>query len=66
MRDNISLSVGYSLIYWDNVALVGDVIDTDVDGSTLNTGTFGNRPVFNFNDSSLWVQGVDFGIVIDI
>ncbi len=66
LRDNISLSVGYSLIYWDNVTLVGDVIDTDVDGSSLNTGVFGNRPAFEFDDSSLWVQGVDFGVVIDI
>ena len=66
LRDHVSLSVGYSLIYWDNVALVGDVIDTDVSGNSLNTGVFGNRPAFEFNDSSLWVQGVDFGVVIDI
>lgn len=66
VRDNISLSVGYSFLYFDNVALVGDVIDTSVDGSTINTGVFGNRPEFNFNDSSLWVQGVDFGVQIEI
>ncbi len=66
LHKNVALSVGYSLIYWDNVTLVGDVIDPSVAGTSLNTGVFGNRPAFEFNDSSLWVQGVDFGVVIDL
>lgn len=66
-RKNVLLSVGYSFIYWDNVALNGDVVDRLIsDPSQLNTGTFGNRPEFNFNDSSLWVQGIDLGVIIDI
>jgi hypothetical protein len=66
LRKNVFLSVGYSLIYWDNVCLVGDVIDPTADGLLLNTGQFGNRPAFEFNDSSLWVQGLDLGITIDL
>ena len=60
------LSVGYSFIYWDNVALNGDAVDTLIsDPSQLNTGTFGARPEFVFDDSSLWVQGLDLGVIID-
>jgi hypothetical protein len=66
LRRNVTLTAGYSLIYFDNVTLVGDIIDTSVDGSLLNTGQFGNRPAFEFDDSSLWVQGVDFGVTIEL
>lgn len=64
-RPNVLLSVGYSFIYWDNVVLNGDVVDTVIDGTQFNTGIFGNRPEFKFDDSSLWVQGLDLGFVID-
>jgi hypothetical protein len=66
LRKNVSLTAGYTLIYWDNVCLVGDIIDASVDGSTLNTGRFGTRPAFEFEDSSLWVQGIDLGLVIEL
>jgi hypothetical protein len=65
-RKNVLLSAGYSFIYWDNVALNGDVVDTVIsDPALLNTGTFGPRPEFTFDDSSLWVQGLDLGVIID-
>lgn len=65
-RRNVLLSAGYSFIYWDNVALTGDAVDTVIsDASQLNTGTFGPRPAFVPNDSSLWVQGLDLGVIID-
>ncbi len=64
-RDHVTLSVGYSFIYFDNVALTGDVVDRSVDGTTLNTGVFASRPAFNFDDSSLWVQGIDLGVIVD-
>ncbi len=64
-RKNVLLSVGYSFIYFDNVALSGDVIDRAINGPLLFTGVSDSRPAFNFDDSSLWVQGVDLGIVID-
>jgi hypothetical protein len=66
VRCNVLLSAGYSFIYWDNVALTGDAVDTVIsDASQLNTGTFGPRPAFVPNDSSLWVQGLDLGVIID-
>jgi hypothetical protein len=65
-RQNISLSVGYTFIYWDNVALAGSQIDRNVDGSTLlnNTAAPG-RQAFQIVDRGLWVQGVDLGVVLD-
>lgn len=67
LRDNMLLSVGYSFIYWDNVALNGDVIDNEISNIlNLNTGAPSlPRPEFAFDDSSLWVQGLDLGVIID-
>jgi hypothetical protein len=65
VRKNVLLSAGYTFIYWDNVALTGDVVDRVIDGTTFNTGTFAARPAFDFDDSSLWAQGLDLGLVID-
>jgi len=67
VRNNVNLTLGYSFIYFDNVALVGDVIDTSIEPLYLNTGLAGNgsRPAFDFDDSGLWVQGIDFGLSID-
>ncbi len=64
-RDNVLLSAGYSFIYFDSVALNGDNVDRLIDGQNFNTNVFGNRPEFVFNDSSLWVQGLDLGVTID-
>ncbi|WP_442509047.1 BBP7 family outer membrane beta-barrel protein [Novipirellula sp. SH528] len=65
-RPNVSLSVGYSFLYFDNVALAGDVVDPIFDGTTNATGgPFGGR-AFKFDDSSLWVQGIDLGVVINL
>lgn len=64
-RPNVALSVGYSFIYWDNVALAGDVVDRVIDGTQFNTGAFASRPAFDFNDSSLWVQGLDLGFAVN-
>jgi hypothetical protein len=62
-RPNVALTVGYSFIYFDNVALNGDTIDRFVDGATLGTGTNDNG--FFVDDSSLFVHGIDLGFTID-
>lgn len=61
-RPNVTLNVGYSFIYFDNVAMAGDMIDRNVDGTTIGNGT-NNNPVVP-NDSSLFVQGVDLGFTV--
>lgn len=64
-RPNVLLSAGYSFLYFDNVALNGAVVDRAIDGPLLGTGVSGDRPAFVFEDSSLWVQGIDLGMMID-
>jgi hypothetical protein len=64
-RPNVLLSVGYSFIYFDDVAQAGSTIDRALEGPLLGTGVSGVRPSFDFDDTSLWVQGIDLGAVID-
>lgn len=66
-RPNVAFSVGYSFIYFDNVATVGDNVGNLVSGNNIGTGTAGANPAFDgaIRDSGLWVQGVDLGVVID-
>ena len=66
IRKNMSISAGYSFMYFDNVVLSGDLIDRNIDPTALNTGSFGTSPAFKWNDSGTWVQGLDLGLVIDL
>lgn len=64
VRENMSLSIGYSFLYFDNVALAGEQVDRIVDPVVL-TGPFppfAANPAFNFKDSGMWVQGLDLGL----
>lgn len=63
-RDHIEMSAGYTFIYFDNTALVGDVIDDTLNPAGFFQSTAASRPGFEFSDSSLWVQGLDLGIAI--
>ena len=64
-REHVEMTVGYSFLMFDNLALAGEHVDRVIDPSSLNTsGPFGNRPAFAWNDSSLWVQGIDLGMAI--
>lgn len=68
VRDNVNLTLGYSFLYFDNVALTGDVVNTNIYPLSIHDTDdlfAGNRPSFNFNDSGLWIQGIDFGMTID-
>ncbi len=65
LHKNMRLSVGYSFLYFDNVVMTGDVVDPIVNGTDVIAGVLGNQPSFTFNDSNLWVQGLDLGVVID-
>ncbi|TWU41244.1 hypothetical protein Q31b_26830 [Novipirellula aureliae] len=65
-RENIAFTVGYSFLYFDNVALTGDYVNPTFDGTTNSTGGPFGSPAFQFNDSSLWVQGIDLGLVISL
>jgi hypothetical protein len=68
IRKNMSLSMGYSFLYYDNVALAGSQIDRNIDPSYIPGGggsPFPANPTFTFNDSGMWVQGLDLGLCWD-
>lgn len=67
IRRNVSLSLGYSFLYFDNLALAGAQVDPVINPLVPTPlGIAGppwpNRPAFNFKDSGMWVQGLDFGL----
>ncbi len=66
-RPNVAFSVGYSFIYFDNVAQVGDNVGNMVSGNNIGSGIAGPNPGYDgtIRHSGLWVQGVDLGVVID-
>lgn len=66
MTPQLGLSVGYTLIYWANVIRPGDVIDYSVDGrlasGALTTPTANSHPRFDWDETSLWAHGLNFGL----
>ncbi|TWU00695.1 hypothetical protein Pla108_16470 [Botrimarina colliarenosi] len=66
VTQQLSLSAGYTLLYWANVVRPGDIIDTSVDGrlasDPLATATAGSHPRFDWDETSLWAHGLNFGL----
>ncbi len=61
--------VGYSFLYWTNVARAGEQINTTVNKSTLPNAPAGTmptgdltQPTFTFNETGFWAQGLNVGI----
>ncbi len=57
--------VGYTFIYWDNVARAGDHIDTSINTDFLPPVQATDdevRPTFAWNDASYWAQGLSLGL----
>jgi hypothetical protein len=62
----LSLSAGYTLLYWANVVRPGDILDYSVDGrlasGALTTPTANSHPRFDWEETSLWAHGLNFGL----
>lgn len=60
--------VGYTLLYWTNVAQPGNQIDRGLNPARVPTSIAFNpnatpaRPAFAFHDSEFWAQGLNFGL----
>lgn len=59
--------VGYSLIYWSEVARPGDQVDLSLNPNLIPTSaTFGaggpQRPTLSLQSTDFWAQGVSFGV----
>ena len=68
-RPNVSLSVGYSFIYWDRVLLVEDNLTTAFNNDSTQLLIAPTEdlvtPTVIPQDRGFWVQGVDLGAVIE-
>lgn len=67
VTDRLSLSAGYTFIYWDRVVLAGDQIDRTVNATQLTGGNLvGNAtPTFLGGDTDFWVQSIDLGATLN-
>jgi len=67
---NLTAYVGYSVLYWTDVARPGDLINRTVNPSLLPTSqAFGTavpnaaaQPVSGLQHTDFWAQGVNFGL----
>ncbi len=64
-RDHVTFTVGYSFLYWNNVALAGQQIDRNIDLDQSNLAAITEPPTFRFQDAGFWVQGIDLGATIE-
>jgi hypothetical protein len=66
VTEHVSLTVGYTFLYWSNVARPGDQIDRGLNPAALPLNgappTPTSRPAFLLQDSDFWVQGLTFGL----
>ncbi|MCA9218471.1 MAG: BBP7 family outer membrane beta-barrel protein [Planctomycetales bacterium] len=64
VTQSIQVSVGYNLMYWSDIVLANQAIDTTVNPTQVTGGLVGQAaPTFTtFPDShSFWTQGLSFG-----
>jgi hypothetical protein len=61
---NVSVHIGYNLIWISDVALTGDQIDLNVNSSQFFGGpVLGPAdPAFTFRDTEYWLQGINWGV----
>jgi hypothetical protein len=65
---NLRLTVGYSAMYWSNVARPGPQIDRTLDENVIPDfpaapAVGGIRPQSRVNSEGIWAQGVNFGLI---
>jgi hypothetical protein len=65
-RKHVEFSVGYTFIYFDNVALAGNYVNNNINSLDLADTNPAPDPgrTFSFKDGSLWVQGIDLGVAV--
>jgi hypothetical protein len=66
VTDHLALTIGYTFLYWSNVARPGDQIDRSINPAALpingGAGMPASRPAFSLQDTDFWVQGLTFGL----
>jgi hypothetical protein len=63
-RDHVTFSVGYSFIYWSQVALAGEQINRNLDINPV-TGVQPRSLPYEIRSAGYWAQGIDLGTTIE-
>lgn len=64
-RDHVNLHVGYTFVYWNNVALAGDQINRNIYLDTANFNANDTARHVSARSSGYFVQGIDLGATIE-
>jgi Putative beta barrel porin-7 (BBP7) len=66
VTEYLSVTFGYTFLYWSNVARPGGQIDRNIDPAGLPTnraaGVQSNQPAFSLQNTDFWAQGLTFGM----
>ncbi len=64
LRPNIRATVGYDILYWNDVVRPGSQIDRSINPTQSLGGTLVGpaSPAAQFNRTDFWAQGVSFGL----
>ena len=68
VKRNMRLTAGYSFMYLGDVVRPGDIIDRSLNGQLLDPTlpvTGPSRPSFVWNDSSMWLMGLNLGVEVN-
>jgi hypothetical protein len=59
----LSVSVGYSVIYWSDVVLAQDAVNTSINPTQIGGPLIGPaRPIYSLVDDDFWLHGLTFGV----
>jgi hypothetical protein len=59
----LSVSVGYTVMYWSDVVLAGDAIDTAINPTQIGGPLIGPAlPTYSLVDDDFWLHGLTFGV----
>lgn len=67
LSEYLSLYMGYNFLYWTHVVRPGDAMSKDISLQPCCPEVFlgAHAPQFNPTDSSIWLQGLNFGLEIN-
>lgn len=68
VKCNMRLNAGYSFMYLGDIVRPGDIMDRSVNGQLLDPTlpvTGPSRPSFAWNDSTMWLMGLNLGVEVN-
>jgi hypothetical protein len=62
LTERLDVFVGYTALWWTNVARAGDQIDLRVNPAALPPATGPRTAPLSIKDTTIWVQGINLGL----